>query len=98
MIIIHASLKVKAEKREAFLEMVGPLVAGSTAEEGNISYQLFEQVGQPNSFIVVEEWKDQAAVDFHNNTPHFKTYREQAGGMLSEPPSVQLFEATKLDR
>ncbi|RAU99559.1 putative quinol monooxygenase [Paenibacillus sp. YN15] len=89
MIIIHARLYVKPECVEAFLEKSKALVAGSQAEEGNISYNLFRQTDEPETFIVVEEWKDMAAIDFHNSTPHFTGFFAEAGGCFAKPAQVK---------
>lgn len=91
MVIIHARLFVKPEYAEAFLEKSKPLVAGSQAEEGNISYELFRHTENPNTFIVVEEWKDLAAIDYHNKTPHFTGFFAEAGGFFQEPAQVKRY-------
>lgn len=95
MIIIHALFQVKPEQREAFLTATRPLVAGSQAEEGNISYNLLENSQKPNRFMMIEEWKDQPAVDFHNQTKHFTTFGSISGSFFEAPTQVSLFEAEK---
>ncbi|TCP54453.1 quinol monooxygenase YgiN [Tumebacillus sp. BK434] len=95
MIIIHAYVKVKPERREDYLELAKGIVAGSQAEEGNQAYQLFEEAGNPNSFVIVEKWKDQAAVDFHNGTDHFQNFITNVPELLTEQTRVELFEAVE---
>jgi PTH1 family peptidyl-tRNA hydrolase len=48
------------------------LVEKSSKESGNISYSLNVSTENPNLFAIIEFWKDQAAIDYHNETPHFK--------------------------
>lgn len=86
---------MKPDARKEFLTQVKPLIEGSQAEEGNISYRLFEDTDQDHVFIMVEEWKDQAAIDFHNETPHFKKFGEVAGEFFLEPPVVKVFKVTE---
>lgn len=93
MIIIHAFFDVKASQRAAFLSAVKPLLAGSKAEAGNISYDLVEKVGADNQFMMVERWRDQAAVDFHNQTDHFTHFGAIADEFFNQPTQVTLFEA-----
>ncbi|ARU63662.1 antibiotic biosynthesis monooxygenase [Tumebacillus avium] len=95
MIIIHAYIKVKPERREEYLELSKGIVAGSQAEAGNLAYQLFEEAGNPNSFVIVEKWKDQAAVDFHNQTAHFQSFISAVPELLAEPTRVELFDAVE---
>lgn len=42
MITIQAYMKINPAKRDAFLEAIQTLIKHSTEEDGNVSYQLFE--------------------------------------------------------
>lgn len=92
MMIIHAFIYIKPEHRELFIEKSKHIIEHSQSEEGNISYELFEQTSEPNTFVMLEEWKDLAAIEFHNETPHFKKFIQETGGMFSQPPKVKRFE------
>ncbi|MFT8318818.1 MAG: putative quinol monooxygenase [Sporolactobacillus sp.] len=93
MIIIHALFDVKADAREQFLSAAQPLLDGSQAEAGNISYNLFEKVGAPNQFIMVEQWQDQVAVDVHNQTEHFTHFGAISDAFFNQPTKVTFFSA-----
>jgi quinol monooxygenase YgiN len=71
MFIIVAKSNLKPGNAEIFKATAKPLIDGSRAEAGNISYDLFEDVKNPNVLTFIEKWKDDAAIEFHNNTPHF---------------------------
>jgi quinol monooxygenase YgiN len=71
MIKIVAKMPVKADKVEEFKSTAKELVEKSAAEAGNISYSLNVSTEDPTLFAIVEFWKDQAAIDFHNGTEHF---------------------------
>ncbi|MBM7661948.1 quinol monooxygenase YgiN [Bacillus mesophilus] len=94
MIVIHAHILVKSEHREGFLKEVANLVKESQAEQGNISYQLYEDTSQANKFVMLEEWKDADAVTFHFNTPHFKDFGKMAQNYFQEAPRVAKYEVT----
>jgi quinol monooxygenase YgiN len=94
MNIIHAHLKVKEEYRSAFLEQVMKLLTESQAEEGNISYELYEHASQPNTFVMLEEWRDASAIAFHNQTTHFKEFGIAAKEFFQEPPRVVTYEVS----
>ncbi len=72
MISIVAKFTVNEGEEEKFLELIDPLGEASRAEEGCIEYILHKDVEKPLTYCLIEKWKDQAAVDFHNSTPHFK--------------------------
>jgi len=71
MISIVAKFIVKEGEEENFLAMTEGLVAASQNEEGCIEYALHKDVKNARTYCMLEKWKDQAAIDFHNNTPHF---------------------------
>ncbi|ADU31021.1 putative quinol monooxygenase [Evansella cellulosilytica] len=95
MHIIHAHIHVKEEKRDAFLEEVKPLITGSQAEEGNITYRLYEDTEAPNQFVMLEEWVDQKAIDIHNETEHFKNFGKKAKDYFKQAPEVKVFAVTE---
>ena len=94
MIINHAFIKIKPEHRETFLEQVKDVIAGSQSEEGNISYNLYEDTEQVNAFVMLEEWKDQEATEFHRETSHYKNFMKNVQSILSGSVSVKRYEVT----
>ncbi|RIJ45968.1 antibiotic biosynthesis monooxygenase [Maribellus luteus] len=71
MISIVAKFTVKQGKETSFLQLINELGEASRAEAGCIEYILHKDLKSNSVFCLIEKWKDQAAVDFHNNTPHF---------------------------
>lgn len=79
-------LKIVAEiylKPDAFKSMkpiFEKVIAGSQAEEGCIYYDLHSDVSDTTNtkFMMLEVWKDQAAIDIHNETPHYKNFSKVA--------------------
>lgn len=64
------------------------LVAPTRAEEGCLSYELYASAADPRTFITVEHWRDQAAVDAHLQTPHIATAFQVAGDHLAAAPGI----------
>lgn len=71
---IAASVEIAPAIREEFLALTKGLVAESSNEEGNIFYTLNEIVDKPGSFLFVEHWKSQEAIDIHGKTAHFQNF------------------------
>lgn len=71
MIAIVAKFEVKKGEEEKFLTIVNELGEASRAEEGNVEYVLHKDIKGTSTYCLIEKWKDRAAIDFHNNTPHF---------------------------
>jgi len=90
--LILAKLHVKPEKLNDFRNVYPSLVSGSRNEPGNIEYTLFCDVDEPNRFVVVERWKDQLSIDFHNAQPHFKTFLEFAADGFASAPDIKVYD------
>jgi len=71
MITIVAKNTVAADKIDLFKELASELVIESRKESGNISYSLYQDIHNPEILTFIETWKDQAAIDAHNQSPHF---------------------------
>jgi len=77
---IVALVTVKPEYTEDLAAQFKELVKASRAEEGNISYDLHQEIGKPNHFVFVESWKSQAAIDAHNASEHFQGFVKAIDG------------------
>jgi len=84
MILLVVNFEVKDGKKDAFLALMNPLVAGSQAEEGNIEYDLYADTEHPNGFVLIEKWKDQAALDFHGTTDHYRNNASKLGELCNK--------------
>ncbi|WP_442598338.1 putative quinol monooxygenase [Neobacillus sp. D3-1R] len=92
MLVLHAYIKVDPTQCEVYLEHAREVMKGSKAEAGCNSYHLYEDTLEPNSFVMVEEWKDAAALEHHFSTEHYKAFKEATGSMLAEPPTLVRYE------
>lgn len=90
MIIITGEALVSDENREAFRPVAERQVTLSRAEAGCLSYAYFEDAMQPGRFFFYEEWRDQAAVDFHFAQTYCHEFMEAATQLASNTPNVTL--------
>ena len=42
------------------------------AEEGNLRYQYFLSLDDPETLLLIDSWRDQAAIDSHHRSPQMK--------------------------
>ncbi|WP_338776469.1 putative quinol monooxygenase [Metabacillus sp. FJAT-52054] len=91
MISITAYMNVKPGYREEFLEKVQQVIEHTREEEGNVSYRLYEETGNSNQFVMLEQWKDQHAIDVHNQSDHFQNFFAAAKKILAEPLTLKRF-------
>ncbi len=84
MIGLIARLRVEDGQSEAFERAFAALAAKvtSSAEPGNQLYQLCKSRSEPDTYVVMELYSDQAAVDEHPKTPHFAELWPAVGACL----------------
>ena len=91
--IISAQVFIKPEHVDAFLAFTKDLIELSRAEEGCISYTLYQDPNDRTTFLFFEEWKNQAAVDFHFSTEHFINFGAKLEEFASKPPVITIFDS-----
>ena len=89
--VINARITVKPESIEKFISLADIVVEQSNLEKGCLVYKLYQEAGNPSSFIVYEVYENQDAVDFHNSTQHFKDFIGQITEILAESPMIEVF-------
>jgi len=89
--VINARIIVKPEAIEKFLALAKTMVDYSNSEQGCSIYQLYQEVGNPQSFIFYEVYENQDAVNIHNSSPYFKTFIEQISELAADKPQVDVF-------
>lgn len=48
------------------------IVDAIRAEEGNLRYEYFQPLDDPETILLIDSWKDQAAIDAHHASPMMK--------------------------
>jgi quinol monooxygenase YgiN len=62
-----------AEERVAeVLELAATVRQHSLAEPGCLGYEVFRSVEEPGRLLLVERYRDNAAIEAHRGTPHYK--------------------------
>ena len=71
MITIHLYYKGTSGSARAFAdEMESSGIADAVrAEEGNLRYAYFQPLGDPETILLIDSWRDQAALDAHHASP-----------------------------
>lgn len=83
MIHVLAILTAKPGLRAELLEIFQANVPAVHAEDGYIEYTAVIDVDGanpafgPDTFVVVEKWRDRDALTAHSNAPHMKAYSEK---------------------
>jgi quinol monooxygenase YgiN len=73
MISFTVRMTFRPEDREEIARILRELTAASRAEPGCVSYIPHRVESDPDTILIYEQYRDQAAVDAHRAAPHFAT-------------------------
>lgn len=71
-LIVVATITAKEGNEVVVREALEKIVPPSRAEAGCIRYDLHIDLGNHGSFVMLEAWRDDAALAAHEATPHFQ--------------------------
>jgi quinol monooxygenase YgiN len=74
MICLAVRLLVKPGHEQQVADFFVPLTEASRKEPGCLFYVAHQHRDDPRKFLVYEQYKDDAALDAHRNSDHFKRY------------------------
>lgn len=89
-----ATIKIQAGKNAEFEAVAKELMAAVRANEsGNKVYQFCRSRDDESTYVVMEVYADQAALDTHGKTDHFRTIGAKMGPFMAGRPDLKFFEA-----
>ncbi|SMO97837.1 antibiotic biosynthesis monooxygenase [Paracoccus laeviglucosivorans] len=91
MLIQLVQIKVQPGHRDAFLRAFRLNWEGTRTEPGNIRFDLLCDPEDENSFSVYEMFRDEAALDAHRATEHFRKCIELIDPIMAERRSKRFF-------
>jgi (4S)-4-hydroxy-5-phosphonooxypentane-2,3-dione isomerase len=85
MLIVHVHVHVKPECVEAFRQATTENAQQSVLEPGIARFDVVQQLDDPNRFVLVEVYRDDAAAAAHKETAHYAKWRDAVAAMMAEP-------------
>ena len=86
---VIATLKVQGGKGQEFEKVFEELAGQVRANEpGNKLYQVFKSRKEADTYVVMEIYQDQAALDAHGKSDHFKAAGPKLGPTLAGRPDI----------
>ena len=65
------------------------LVTASLAEEGCLSYEIYESNEQKGHYYITELWEDDYALAKHKQMPHYKYFVHISPALLAQPVEIK---------
>jgi quinol monooxygenase YgiN len=82
MISFTVRMTFRSEDREDVVQFLRELTRFSRREEGCASYIAHSVEGNPDTILIYEQYRDDAAVEAHRASPHFAKYA--VGGLYQK--------------
>ena len=90
---VIAFVSVKPGQEEAFVAAARDCIAASRVEAGVLHYDLWREVGGEQRFVFDELYVDDAAVQAHMTSDHFKAFGMAARDLAAARPSITVTHA-----
>ena len=91
MIVLKVDMLIKPGMEEKCKEYIRLLQEHSRREPGCLQYVGHQSAENSRKFLFYEQYQDQAALEFHRNTPHFKQYVMGGLDPIMETRSRELY-------
>lgn len=92
MLVIAASLPIKAERLEKVIEAAITMARATREEAGCIEYGFYQDLEDPNRIHVFEKWESGEALSAHFATPHMATFQAAIGDAIAGAVSARRYE------
>lgn len=80
--LLAIRLRCQDGSAETFASVLADIAPGSRAEPGNIRFEVAQSIDDPNTFVVVESYVDEAAYGEHLRTPGFGRVKNELFPLL----------------
>jgi len=91
---VIATLKVQEGKGTDFEAVFRDLAGEVRANEpGNKLYQVFKSRKEANTYVVMEIYQDQAALETHGKSDHFKAAGPKIGPTMAGRPDIHYLDS-----
>ena len=97
MPILIVNIHIKQESIEPFRQATLENARHSRKEPGVMRFDLLQQSDDPSRFVLIEGYRDQAAVAAHKETAHYHTWLAAVDGMFAEPRTRALYSDASAD-
>ena len=89
--IVFVSVSVLPKGVPAFIAVTTVNAEASRKEPGVVRFDVIVDQVDPNRFVLIEIYRDNAAVIAHKETAHYKLWRDVVAPLMAEPRTSRKF-------
>ena len=94
MIVVAGTIRVPPEKIAEAKPHIERVITGSRAEPGCVIYSFGFDVLEEGLIRVFEVYRDQAALEAHRNSDHFKAWRVSNPGIGAHDRQITVYQVS----
>lgn len=94
MLVIAGKVKVKPETRAEAAQAALKMAKATQGEAGCKSYGFYADLEDPNTFLIFEQWENEAALMAHFQSPHMAEFNSLIPRFLAAPPSIDRYDVS----
>jgi quinol monooxygenase YgiN len=93
VLVVIATLLGKPDQRVELEQLLASGAAISRSDAGCVSYAFHRDLQDPDRYVSVEVWEDQAALDAHFQAPHLAELFAAVTDLLAGAPVIDIYES-----
>jgi quinol monooxygenase YgiN len=98
-VIVFATFRPRANKAQELEAVLRTMVTQSRQEPGCERYDLYEAAGESGmTYHLLERYRDAAALEMHQTSSHFRSYRASLPELEQRPVEVARFRELDVSR
>lgn len=71
MFMVMGKFSINPAERDQFLDFTRALIPVERTIPGCLSFDLYEDVASPNTFLMIEQWEEEAALNAYADTDQY---------------------------
>jgi quinol monooxygenase YgiN len=91
MIVVAGTATIKPEIWDEAVQQAQRMSAATEAENGCISYRIYINPIERNTFFIFEEWETEEALIRHFQTPHLQAFSAYLGSALTDGMNIKRY-------
>jgi quinol monooxygenase YgiN len=97
MVVLAVTWTANPGHENEVAEIFTKLQTASRQEPGCLMYTVHRHKTDPRHFFIYEQYRDQAALEAHRNSPHFQEYAVKALASIGERTQGNLYSPLTAD-
>ncbi|WP_019507075.1 putative quinol monooxygenase [Pleurocapsa sp. PCC 7319] len=92
IVAVRSHFVVNSEQVEEFIDRAAEVAAFTNGKDSPVLYRFFQNIEQPNQFVLFEQWSDRSALQKNRNTTHGKEFQNKLAQLITEPVQVRIYQ------